>query len=304
VTVPSARFIVQRVHNNNVVLALDSRDRSVVITGPGIGFGMTRGVVLDPERIEIVYVPDNAARAEVAAGTLAAIPSPVLDTARAIVDAFERAQESGGEGPGGSTVSDVLMVPVADHLHQAVRRAEEGIEIEMPLVWEVRNLYPRETRIGQEALAIIERRLGVRLPAQEATAFALHFVSVSFSQKVIDRTVLMTQSLTDIFTLIDSSRGRPLDRDGAAAARFVTHLRYLFTRLAEGRAVADAPQLLQDALENGLPDAMPIAREVSAQLSESWGHDLSSSETAYIGLHIHRLLAESADAPPTSGGSS
>ncbi len=235
----SSRFVVQRVHNNNVVLALDGRHRSVVITGPGVGFGMTRGKVLDPAKVENVYVPENAARAQVAADTLAAIPQEVLETARAIVDAFSRSVE--GER------ADTLLVPVADHLHQALRRAVQGIEIEMPLVWEVRNLYPRETRLGQEALALVEARLGVRLPPEEATAFALHFVSVSFSHRVIDRTVLMTQSLADIFSLVDASRGEPLDRQGAAATRFVTHLRYLFTRLAEGREVADAPQLLRDA---------------------------------------------------------
>ncbi|GAA1487918.1 PRD domain-containing protein [Brachybacterium sacelli] len=288
-SVRADRFVVQRVHNNNVVLALDGSDRSVVITGPGVGFGMSRGTVLDPGRIETVYVPENAARAQIAADTLAAIPVPVLETAAAIVDAFDHSA--------GLTHSDVLLVPVADHLHQAVRRAEQGIEIEMPLVWEVRNLYPRETRIGQEALEIIAERLGTRLPSQEATAFALHFVSVSFSQKVIDRTVLMTQSLTEIFSRIDAYRGEPLDRQGAAAARFVTHLRYLFTRLAEGREVADAPALLHDALETGLPDAMRIARDISALLEESWGHTLSSSESAYIALHVHRLLAEAGDSP-------
>lgn len=289
----SGRFVVQRVHNNNVVLALDGRDRSVVITGPGVGFGMTRGTVLDPARIETVYVPENAARAQVAADTLAAIPEEVLETARAIVEAFEHAV--------GIEHSDALLVPVADHLHQAVRRAQQGIEIEMPLVWEVRHLYPQEFRIGHEALGLIDQRLGVRLPSQEATAFALHFVSVNFSQQVIDRTMLMTQSLADIFSLIDSYRGEPLDREGAAAARFVTHLRYLLTRLADGREVADAPQLLRDALETGLPDAMHLARALSTQLTDAWGHDLSSSETAYIGLHVHRLLAETGDAPPSEG---
>lgn len=287
------RYVVQRVHNNNVVLALDGRERSVVITGPGVGFGTARGRVLDPAKVENVYVPENAARAQIAADTLAAIPAEVLETARAIVDAFER----GAEGPR----PESLLVPVADHLHQALRRAERGVEIEMPLVWEVRNLYPRETRLGQEALALVSDRLGVQLQSEEATAFALHFVSVSFSHSVIDRTVLMTQSLTDIFSLVDASRGEPLDRQGAAAARFVTHLRYLFTRLAEGREVVDAPQLLRDALEDGLPESMDLARAISAQLEESWGHPLSSSETAYIALHVHRLLADTGNAAPAEG---
>ena len=299
-TGPSSRYVVQRVHNNNVVLALDAGERTVVITGPGVGFGASRGTLLDPSKVETVYVPENAARAQVAADTLASLPDDVLETARAIVDLLDR--DLAACAPEGSaaarTHADVLLIPVADHLHQAVHRARDGVRLEMPLVWEVRHLYPRETRLGEEALHLVARRIGVSLPEEEATAFALHFVSVSFSRSVIDRTVQMTQSLTEIFTLIDERRGHPLDRQGAAASRFVTHLRYLFTRLAEGRNVADAPQLLHDALESGLPEAMEIARAVAARLEESWGHTLSSSETAYIALHVHRLLEEAGDPAP------
>lgn len=299
----STRYVVQRVHNNNVVLALDSGGRTVVITGPGAGFGASRGTLLDPAKVETVYVPENAARAQVAADTLATIPTDVLETARAIVDLAERAH-SAQDRAATSAVSyaDVLLVPVADHLDQAVRRAREGIHLEMPLVWEVRHLYPRETRLGEDALRVVQERLGVRLPEEEATAFALHFVSVSFSHQVIDRTVQMTQSLAEIFSVIEARRGLPLDRRGAAAARFVAHLRYLFTRLAEGRKVAEAPQLLHDALETGLPQTMEIAREVSSRLEENWGHTLSSSETAYIALHVHRLLEET-DGPSSPEGS-
>lgn len=297
------RYVVQRVHNNNVVLALDGGDRTVVITGPGVGFGASRGTLLDPSKVETVYVPENAARAQVAASTLAALPADVLETARGIVELVDRSLAARGGADAGSTVShaDVLLVPVADHLDHAVRRAREGIHLEMPLVWEVRHLYPRETQLGEDALVVVADRLGVRLPEEEATAFALHFVSVSFSHQVIDRTVQMTRSLTEIFAVLDARRGHPLDRQGAAAARFVTHLRYLFTRLAEGRKVAEAPQLLHDALEAGLPAAMEIAREVSARLEESWGHPLSSSETAYIALHVHRLLEETSDPSSPEG---
>lgn len=289
-----SRFVVQQVHNNNVVLALDAKKQSMVVTGPGVGFGMRRGHVLDPKRIENVYVSESAAKAELAANTLTGLPQEVLDTAHAIIEEFNSSV--------GIKKTDVLLIPIADHLQQAVRRTEQGIEIEMPLVWEVGQLYPEEAGMGREALAIVEQRLGVRLPPEEATAFALHFVSVNFSHQVIDRTVQMTQSLAEIFALIESYRGCSLDSGSAAAARFVTHLRYLFVRLAEGSEVAEAPQLVQDALEAALPDVMPLARDIATLLTDSWGHELSSSETSYIGLHVHRLLYESmADATSSEG---
>jgi len=282
--IPPQRLVVQRVHNNNVVLALDEQGRSVVVTGPGIGFGMRRGVLVDTARAEALYVPADASRATAAAGTLAEIPRQEVLAARRIV---EEAQALTGLAR-----PEILLLPVADHLHHAIDRARRGTVIDLPLVWEVRQLYPRELAAGRRALEMIRDGLGVQLPADEAAAFALHFVSAGFTGAVLDRTVTMTQSLTEIFDLLDGRLDGPLDRDGEAAARFVTHLRYLFVRLAEGRRVHDVPPLMQGALETSVPATMALAREVAALLQDTWGHDVSEDETTYIALHIHRLVAD------------
>lgn len=283
-TARAPRYVVQRVHNNNVLLALAADGRSVVLTGGGIGFGARRGQLVDPQWIEAVYVPQTGGSADVAAGTLAGIPTAVVATAREII---ERSQQDLGLAR-----PEILLLPVADHLHQALRRASEGIVLEIPLVWEVRGLYPRELRAGQEALRIARARHGIELPPDEATAFALHFVSAHFTGPLIDRTVQMTQSLTAIFDIIDTHRGSPLDRRGAAAARFVAHLRFLFVRLSEGRAVAGAPPQVREALRSSLPEAMAVSADIADRLAADWGSAVSDDEATYIGLHVHRLLSE------------
>lgn len=278
------RCVVQRVHNNNVVLALDEHDRSVVVTGTGVGFGARRGTLLDPARIEAVYVPRPDVSAEAAAQILATIPPEVVGTARQI------AQDVGHRI--GLPHPEVMVIPLADHLHQAVRRAERGITLDIPLVWEVRQLYPAELAAGQAALDVVETRLGVRLPEAEACAVALHIVSSTFTRAPLDSTVAMTEALGAIFDLIDTQRGRAVDRQGQAAARFVTHLRYLFVRLSEGRPVPSAPPLVHDALAASVPEVMAVAREIAELLSRTWSTTVSPDETAYIGLHVHRLLAD------------
>lgn len=281
----SRRLVVQKVHNNNVVLALDEAGRSVVATGAGVGFGARRGSLVDPATVDSVYVPQGRTRAEVAADTLAGFPAEELEVARKIV---AEAQELTGLAR-----PEILLLPVADHLHHALLRTRADQVVDLPLVWEVRHLYPRELAAGRRALDRVRARFGVQLPADEATAFALHFVSASFTGAVLDRTVTMTQALTAIFDDLDAHRPTPIDREGEAAARFVTHLRYLFVRLAEGRRVTDVPSPVRNALESSVPEVMRRAREVGAILEETWGHPVSSDETAYIALHIHRLVAES-----------
>lgn len=280
----TARLVVQRAHNNNIVLAVDREGRSVVVTGAGVGFNARRGTPVDPGRIEAVFVPQDGASADTAASVLAHIPTEVVACSRRIVEAART--ELGIDRP------EVLLLPVADHLHQAVRRARQGVEIDIPLVWEVRSLYPQELAVGRRALGIVEQDLGVALPSAEATAFALHFVSSHFTGAVIDRTVRMTQLLTRIFDVVDGHRGQPLDRQGQAASRFVAHLRYLFVRLAEKRHQSVAPPLVREALEKSLPEVMAVADAIAALLAEEWDSAVSDDETTYIGLHVHRLLTE------------
>ncbi|MFC0672355.1 BglG family transcription antiterminator [Brachybacterium hainanense] len=282
--IPPQRLVIQRVHNNNVVLALDARGRGVVVTGPGVGFGARRGVLVDTERAEAVYVPEDTSRADAAAGTLAQIPPVEILLARGILE--QATALTGLARP------ETLLLPIADHLHHAIARAREGVVIDLPLVWEVRHLYPRELAAGRTALDMIEQRLGVRLPGDEATAFALHFVSATFSGEVLDRTVSMTQALAEIFDVLEEETGTRLDRESEAAARFVTHLRFLFVRLADGRKVTVAPALVGEALESSVPEVVRLAREVAAVLDATWGQHLSVDETTYIALHVHRLLSD------------
>lgn len=278
----SQRLVVQRVHNNNVVLAVDEAGRSVVVTGAGVGFGVRRGFIVDTTKAEAVYVPENDARADTAAGMLATIPRAEILTARGIVE--EACQITGLPHP------EILLLPVADHLHHAIRRAREGIVISLPLVWEVRHLYPAELAAGRRALEIIRDKLVVELPEDEATAFALHFVSATFTGAVLDRTMTMTRSLTQIFDHLDESLGAPLDRNSEAATRFVTHLRYLFVRLSEDRHDDDLSSI-RSALEESVPQVMRLAQGVAEVLASTWGHTVNDAETTYIALHIHRLMS-------------
>ena len=286
-----SRLVVQRVHNNNIVHALDAAGRSVVVTGNGVGFGASRGMLVDPSRVDGIYVPRAGTDASAAAGILAEIPTNVVACARRIVsEAQERL---------GLPRTDVLLIPIADHLHQAERRARRGITIDLPLTWEVSVLYPDELAMGRRVLDIVHDALQVELPHDEATAFAMHFVSNHFSRAGIDRTVAMTQSISSALDIIEENGAR-LDRSGPAVARFVTHLRFLFVRLADGQAVPEAPPFVREALTASYPQVLAVAEEIAADLARAWKRDIGDDEIAYIGLHVHRLLAAPSPAPERS----
>lgn len=54
-----------------------------------------------------------------------------------------------------------------------------------PLLREVRTFYREEYLIGTFALDLIERRLGIAFPADEAASIALHIVNAEYNTRCV-----------------------------------------------------------------------------------------------------------------------
>ena len=282
------RFVIQRIYNNNVVLALDARGRSLVLTGSGIGFGAQRGTGVERSRVEALYIPETDSATH-AAHTLAEFPPAVIKASQRIIAEAERALGLGN--------TEALLLPLAEHLFHAVRRAHEGHTVDMPLVWEVKNLYPSELHMGERTVEITAEEIGINLQKEEATAFALHFLGASFATRKVDSSMRMTRSLDAIFTALEQWLGHEVDRSSDASTRFVTHLRYLFVRLANGKPTADMPDAVRESLAQSIPRHVAFAGEIADLLEGDWKTSVTEGEQAYIALHLHRLTQDVEGSP-------
>lgn len=270
---------VKRVLNSNAVV-VDDGGRTSVALGKGIGYGVRPGDRIDPARVSETYVPDRSRPLEQLAAFLTEVPLPVIRVAHDVAAvAHERL---------GVPVSQSLVLPIADHLAFALRRQEEGIELESPLRWEVRQLYPDEVAVGAHCLDLVRQRLGVQLPADEAVSLALHLVNAGFAGEGLARTVGMTERLTQILSIVEGHLGLELDRDSMAVARFVTHLRYLFVRIAQGRERRDASSRLTASVREAHPEAYACAQRIALVL-ELGDSGLNEDEVVYLTLHVARL---------------
>ncbi|QOX82482.1 PRD domain-containing protein [Nanchangia anserum] len=141
----------------------------------------------------------------------------------------------------------------------------------------------------------------MRLPEAEATACALHFVGAQFDRVPVDLTVKMTRTLERIFDCLDEQAGRTLPRWDQPAARFVTHLRFLFVRLASGEDVVSVPSALTRALSEVDASVRDSTTAIARVIEEEWGRPIGEDEWAYVALHVYRLLDHvAASSRPTS----
>ncbi|MDF1489136.1 PRD domain-containing protein [Tessaracoccus caeni] len=280
---------VVRVISNNAVLAEDDKDLEVVVLGRGVGFGRRPGDVVEKERVEQVFLASTDGHDQHLTTLLAETPAECLRVAGQIAELAHRQL--------GINVTQSLILPLADHLNFAMRRVREGVTIEYPLQWEVSQLYPVEYGIGVEAIAIADEGLGVHLDAQECTAIAMHLVNVQFAGPGHAETIRMTEIIARIFQIVEDTFAIKITQPSMSASRFVTHLRYVFVRIATGKQIADPHPALFDAISNTHPEAMACAMKVRFLIEVRFDASLTLDETAYIALHIARLCTEIAAHP-------
>lgn len=275
---------IKRVYNNNVLLAELKDGSETVLLGKGIGFQHRPGESIGLDTAEQRFVPDGSYAASHVAGILSDAPLEQIELAQEIT---AMAQTHLGLEPRQS-----LLVPVLDHLGFAVQRAREGIRMDFPLRWEVAQLYPAEGELGRRVLELVRQRLGVQLQDEEWVAFALHFVNQQWAKADFSKTVAMTETIARVFSLLSVRWNANIDENALSAARFVTHLRYLFARAAKAASPTSIHVDVLASVRQASPEAADAALEAAQLIGSSLGRELDDDEVSYLALHTSRLYAE------------
>lgn len=222
--------------------------------------------------------------------TLSEIPAEILSIATLL--------ESKVRAEGALELSNSFILPLADHLHYAVVRARDGVRVQYPLAPEVTVLYPREVEYGRTVLEMVRERLQVELDPNEAIPLALHLVNAQFATADMSQAFRMTEVFAQVFEIIEASYERKIDPDSMSAARFVTHLRYLFVRASRASAnrAEDADEVSQPSLLAALradaPRAYACAQKVLLVLQMQLKQSLTRDELTYLTIHIARLARD------------
>ena len=166
---------IAKVLNNNVVVVVDEQQREQVVMGRGLAFQKRVGDSLDESKIEKVFALQSDELVGRLGELLSQIPLEVMTTCDRIIDL--------ARGRLGK-LQDSLYITLTDHCHFAIERQKKGIAIRNVLLWEIKRLYPKEFELGQEARAIVSKRLGVELAEDEAGFIALHLVTAQLNSEM------------------------------------------------------------------------------------------------------------------------
>ena len=161
---------IEKVLNNNVVVALDENGAETVLMGRGLGFGRRAGDEAPPDKVEKRFTLHSDQLSDRFQQLITSIPLPHFLMSERIINHAKIAL--------GKELSDSIYVTLPDHISAAVNRYKEGIVLPNPLLWDIRQLYKDEFRVGLKANEIVKEETGVDVVVTD-------LVSVKSSRKVL-----------------------------------------------------------------------------------------------------------------------
>lgn len=274
-------MIIKQVFNNNVALTEDTSHTEMVVMGKGIGFQKKVGDTIDTDKIEKTFITPSEQFANRLSDLLDDIPYDILMLSNNIFDmATEELQ---------TELNDSLTLSLADHIHFAITRVENNLPISNALKWEVQKFYKEEYRTAGEAVAMIEKQTGVRLPEDETASIALHLFNARQDTSRMDETLEMTEIVTDITSIVKYHFGMEFDEESMNYSRFITHLRYFAYRMLRDELNTDQNDALYDQVRDQYPEAYECAKKVQSYLIKQHEMQMTKDELAYFMIHVHRV---------------
>ncbi|ASY79849.1 transcription antiterminator LicT [Pectobacterium polaris] len=277
---------IAKILNNNVVTVIDENNNESVVMGRGLGFKKHSGDLLDETLIERVFVMKSGELTSRLQELLSEIPMDVITTAdKIILLAKDRL-------PG--KLQNSVYISLTDHCHFAIERHKQGVDIRNVLLWEIKRLYPKEFAVGLEALDIIEQRLAVRLPEDEAGFIALHLVNAQLDSEMPE-VLQITKIMQEILNIVKYQLSLDYNEQALSYHRFVTHLKFFAQRLIGKSTVFSDDESLHDVVKERYQLSYRCAKKIQVHIVQKYQYTLTKEELMFLTIHIERVRTEGQD---------
>ena len=263
--------------NTSAVLALDSTGKEIIVLGKGLGFPAIPYELEDLSKIDRTFYGVDPRYL----GMIADIPQPVLLASAEIAELAEDELDC--------RMNPNLPFTLADHLHFAISRLRNGIDLTTPIAYDVKHLYPKEFALGVRSLDILRESAGVTLPDHEAINVTMHIINAEAESSDLHNLMMTLKIIDQVEKIVERQMKISLDKESYNYSRFAMHLRYLIQRLETGKPAEERGAEMLRPLAREYPDIYTCALKVAEYFKGTWSWQCSNEEIVYLMMHIHRV---------------
>ena len=273
-------IIIEKVINNNIISAYEESGAEVIAMGRGIGFKKKQGEMVPADQISKIFRIKSRTLTEQFKELLANMP---LERVRISDEIISHAKDHLK-----LKLNQSIYVTLTDHINFAIERVSQGIEPQNALLWEIKRFYPQEFQLGIYALELIQDRLGILLPEDEAGFIALHFVNAEYGTDIRDA-VKFPDQMQAIVDIVEHDLGILLDESSLHYERFMTHIKFLIQRIYRKELLSSEDRELSLLMQRKYPREYQCSVKVAEYIMQATGSRLSEEEIMYLSVHIRRV---------------
>lgn len=274
-------YRIDRIIGNNVVLVKDAAtEMEFVLFGKGLGFASKAGGSIDGNdpRIEKRFRLDDHDEMRNYRSLLEDLAPEVIQISEEIIqmvsDHFEK------------KVNSKAYFALPSHIHFAVYRLKNGMDIVNPFLYETKMIFPKEYEIACRAAELLRDTFGIDIPEDEIGFLAYHIRS-GITDVSVGQIIKYTTLINRLIAAIERSENVRIPKQSADYARLITHFRYMIERILQ-RKKANNPFLPE--IKTMYKREYALALELSRQMKEQLHEDIPEDEIGFIVMHLYRLF--------------
>lgn len=271
---------IDKIINNNIVTAREADGKEIVIMGRGIGFGTRAGRNIPENKIEKVFRLDSQNNMDRFKELLANLPLEHIKVSAEIIAYAKNVLNR--------SLNQNIYITLTDHINFAIYRFIHKMTFHNPILTEIKNFYKEEYLVGEYAVALIERNIGIKLPVDEAGFIAVHIVNAEFDMGM-RKTEDMTNLIQGAVKIVKDHFLLELDESSLNYQSFVSHLRFLAQRILMGKMLDSSNMELGCLISGMYPEEYECSLKIKEYIYEFYHHQVTNEETAYLAVHIKRI---------------
>lgn len=275
---------ILKVINNNIVSAIDDNNEEIIVMGRGLGFHAKSGSPINEDRIEKIFRLNDQSETGKFKKLLEAMPMKHIEISVEVIEYAKSVLKK--------RMNPNIYITLTDHIDFAISRTKDGMQFSNPLLWETKAFYPSEYLIGEYAVGLIRKELGVQFNQDGAASIALHLVNAEYNTDM-NNTMRITTTIREVLKIVEEHIGMRLDEESLHYSRLITHLKFLVQRAFSGKVLDDSIEELALMIKSKYPSEYECSKKIVEYIGNKYADcKISQDEMTYLAVHIRRISAE------------
>ena len=272
---------IEKVLNNNVFISLDENGDEIIVMGKGIAFGKKGNQKVDLTNLNYkIFSCKNKNINNKLISIVSDLSQEYILLTRKIISTFEKEYNK--------KLNEIIYVSLTEHIHGAIERYHQGIQVKNPLLMEIKRLFADEYEIGRRALEMIHQDFGVLFEEDEAGYIAYHIVNAELNNDMIN-IANITKVMQQVLSVIKYHFKVEFNEESSTYYRFITHLKFFAQRVFSNAVYEEEDTELFFILKEKYHESYECVLKIKELIEHEYNYDLSLEEQLYLMIHIERI---------------